>query len=312
MSFPTIPDITPNIDITREDAVNLLLVSIALEEFSLADLIDAEVKKICRVVKNDENEHNVNDLKEINRSVDQTLKDIIKLQMLLQFKLENVQEIICKCPTTTSTSTTTTSTTTTTTTTTKSTTTATTTTTKSTTTTTTTKSKTTTTTTKSTTSTTTTKSTTSTCTTTTKKKCGCCLIGKAYGCISKKCDFFFGGTASIKADICSNHCHKLNNWLSYCVRKNDVIESIKACPSSIKIECPSIVNMFALKIKGKCSIVKRKCSQHALTDTGMFELTVWGAFWVKSFRMVITADNICDLDHDSGEVIVSDFGLVIE
>ena len=41
MSFPTIPDITPDIDIDFCDAVNLLLSSIALEEISLSRLMDA-------------------------------------------------------------------------------------------------------------------------------------------------------------------------------------------------------------------------------------------------------------------------------
>lgn len=310
MSFPTIPDITPDINIKREDAINLLLISIALEEMSMADLIDAEVKKICSVVKNDENKYNANDLKEINRSVDQTLKDIIKLQMLLQFKLENVQEIPCSCTTTSSTSSTTTTTTTTTTST--STTTTTTTITATTTSTSTTTTTTKTTTTMTTTTTTTTKSTTSTSTTTTaKKKCKCYMIGTAQGCVSKKCDAFFGGTACVKTSICSSCYGKWNNLLSYCTRKDDVSEKIKAFPCDLKIECHSIKNPYAIKINGKCSIVREICSQKDISDTGSFELTIWDTFWANSFRMVITADNKPILDHDSGKVTINGFGPII-
>ena len=40
MSFPNIPDIDPYINITFEDAVNLLLTSIAMEEMSLSRLME--------------------------------------------------------------------------------------------------------------------------------------------------------------------------------------------------------------------------------------------------------------------------------
>ncbi|HUS88115.1 MAG TPA: hypothetical protein VMW91_01900 [Desulfosporosinus sp.] len=46
MSFPNIPDVTPNININVEDAINLLLASIAFEELGLAHVINAEAEKI--------------------------------------------------------------------------------------------------------------------------------------------------------------------------------------------------------------------------------------------------------------------------
>ncbi len=42
MSFPNIPNISPTIAITREDAINLLLTSIAMEELGLSHIFDAE------------------------------------------------------------------------------------------------------------------------------------------------------------------------------------------------------------------------------------------------------------------------------
>src|SRR5690625_7369040 len=46
VSQPNIPDIDPNISLTREDAINLLLTSIAMEELGLAHIINAEGEKI--------------------------------------------------------------------------------------------------------------------------------------------------------------------------------------------------------------------------------------------------------------------------
>ncbi|MEF3312919.1 MULTISPECIES: hypothetical protein [Paenibacillus] len=86
--MPNIPDIQPGIHIKRHDAINLLISSIALEEISLSHLINVESEKIHRVLKVDE--HTIDDLIEINDSVERMMRNIIKNQMLLQFKLEDV------------------------------------------------------------------------------------------------------------------------------------------------------------------------------------------------------------------------------
>ena len=46
MSFPKIPDVNPKINFRQEDAINLLLASIAFEELGLAHIINAEAEKI--------------------------------------------------------------------------------------------------------------------------------------------------------------------------------------------------------------------------------------------------------------------------
>ncbi|MGR6008320.1 hypothetical protein ACT7CZ_05390 [Bacillus cereus] len=46
MSLPNIPDIEPHITLTREEVINLLLSSIAMEEIGLSHLINAEAEKI--------------------------------------------------------------------------------------------------------------------------------------------------------------------------------------------------------------------------------------------------------------------------
>lgn len=95
MSFPNIPDVHPCIDIDLKDAVNLLLTSIAQEEISLSRLIDAETEKIKCTLDDKIHKHtDCNDVLRINKSVDETMRDIIKLQMLLQFKLEKVKELV--------------------------------------------------------------------------------------------------------------------------------------------------------------------------------------------------------------------------
>ncbi|MGE5474205.1 MAG: hypothetical protein ACM3UU_08310 [Ignavibacteriales bacterium] len=175
MSFPNIPDVSPDIEVNRDQVINLLLASIAFEELGLAHIINSEGEKIQFVIGTLEGHTpsappTMAELLEINRSVEQTLRSVIKNQMLLQFKLEDVLEIPGESTTTTtstSTTTTTESTTTTTSTSTTTTTTESTTTTTSTSTTTTTESTTTTTSTSTTTTTESTTTTTSTSTTTT-------------------------------------------------------------------------------------------------------------------------------------------------
>jgi hypothetical protein len=46
MSMPNIPDITPDIDLKREDVINLLLTSIALEEIGISHILNAEGEKL--------------------------------------------------------------------------------------------------------------------------------------------------------------------------------------------------------------------------------------------------------------------------
>lgn len=98
MSFPNIPDVNPAIDIEREDVISLLLASVAFEELGLAHIINAEAEKIQYVLGTLEGQipvvpTSIDDLIAINDSVNGTLRSIIKTQMLLQFKLEDILEI---------------------------------------------------------------------------------------------------------------------------------------------------------------------------------------------------------------------------
>ncbi|MGG4231207.1 collagen-like protein, partial [Bacillus paramycoides] len=93
MSQSNIPNITPTITLTREDAINLLLSSIALEELGLAHIINAEAEKIqvaLGTLPGLSPFPTISDILAINESVNTTLKNAIKKEMLLQSKLETI------------------------------------------------------------------------------------------------------------------------------------------------------------------------------------------------------------------------------
>ncbi len=90
MSMPTIPDLDGHINITRSQAKTLLLVSIGMEELALAHLLNAEAEKVQYVLSENPN---LDQVIAINTVVQSTLKDIIKKEMLLEFKLEEVEKL---------------------------------------------------------------------------------------------------------------------------------------------------------------------------------------------------------------------------
>ena len=102
MSQANIPNITPTISITRDDVLNLLLASIALEELGLSHIINAEAEKIQFVLgtlPGLSTPATISDLLNINSSVRSTLQEIIKKEMLLirkwsQFSRLNQAELL--------------------------------------------------------------------------------------------------------------------------------------------------------------------------------------------------------------------------
>lgn len=96
MSMPTIPDIDPNINISREDAVSIIIASVAMEELALAHILNAEGEKLQYVLGTlngkDPGEVTICDIMAVNKSIQKTLRDVIKTEMLLQFKLEDALE----------------------------------------------------------------------------------------------------------------------------------------------------------------------------------------------------------------------------
>ncbi|MFC5560066.1 hypothetical protein ACFPN4_13395 [Ureibacillus thermophilus] len=91
MSLPTIPDITPEISLDCCKTINLLLSSIAMEEIGLSHILNAEAEKLQTFLK--KYPCNFHGYLKINESVNKTLRTVVKSQILLQFKLEDVMEL---------------------------------------------------------------------------------------------------------------------------------------------------------------------------------------------------------------------------
>lgn len=116
MSFPNIPSVSPEIKITSEEAIKLLLASIAFEELGLAHIINAEAEKIQYVLGTIPGQitskaPSFDEITSVDQTVERILRTVIKNQMLLQFKLEDVLNVFTSSSTTTTFSTTTSTTT---------------------------------------------------------------------------------------------------------------------------------------------------------------------------------------------------------
>ncbi|MEI4801459.1 carboxypeptidase-like regulatory domain-containing protein [Bacillus sp. FJAT-51639] len=102
MSFPIIPNITPTISITTPQTIPLLFASIALEELALAHIINAEAEKLQFVLGTlppgrttlSPPVVTISNLLAVDSSVQRTLRDVIKKEMLLEFKFENILDLL--------------------------------------------------------------------------------------------------------------------------------------------------------------------------------------------------------------------------
>ncbi|MEG1295438.1 MAG: hypothetical protein RR090_06440 [Niameybacter sp.] len=115
MSMPNIPNLNPQVGVTRDDAVNIILSSIGMEELSLAHIVNAEAEKIQFALGTLETAHGAASMEQIlavNKSSGKMLRDVIKNQMLLGMKMEDTLELALSITTTSTTTTTTTTTTT--------------------------------------------------------------------------------------------------------------------------------------------------------------------------------------------------------
>jgi len=75
---------------TKSQAVTNIIESIALEETELAHIINVECEKMQKGISLAKN---IDDLISLNTSVKDTLTSIIKIQILLQFKLEEIAKL---------------------------------------------------------------------------------------------------------------------------------------------------------------------------------------------------------------------------
>lgn len=102
MSNPNIPNITPQISITRDDAINLLLISMAMEELSLSHLVNAEAEKIQYVLgtlPGLEAPATISDVLQTNASVRSVLAATIQKELIIEDKLEQVLNAAASPPT---------------------------------------------------------------------------------------------------------------------------------------------------------------------------------------------------------------------
>lgn len=97
MSQANIPNITPSITLSRDDVVNLLLSSIAMEELGLSHIINAEGEKLQFLLGTLPGVSGIpatiSDILNFDTSIQNTIKAIIQKQFLLQNKLDNVLSV---------------------------------------------------------------------------------------------------------------------------------------------------------------------------------------------------------------------------
>ncbi|QBG55751.1 hypothetical protein D2M30_1421 [Bacillus amyloliquefaciens] len=89
MSLPNIPNITPDITLSRCETLNLLLSSVAMEEIGLSHILQAEAERI-QTFLGASGEPTLGELSAINRSTERLLRTVMKSQLLLQTKLEDI------------------------------------------------------------------------------------------------------------------------------------------------------------------------------------------------------------------------------
>lgn len=103
MSMPNIPNIDSKINLTTNQASNVILASIGFEELGLAHIINAEGEKIQSYLGTLEGQEvkkeiKLEELKELDNIVNDTLKAITKKELLLLMKLEETKDIINNNP----------------------------------------------------------------------------------------------------------------------------------------------------------------------------------------------------------------------
>lgn len=101
MSQSSFPNFTPAISFTSPfDTISLLLGSIATEELALSHIMNAEAEKVQFVIGSLTTgislgpTTSVENILLINSSVRRTLQDVIKKEMLLEFKFENILDLL--------------------------------------------------------------------------------------------------------------------------------------------------------------------------------------------------------------------------
>ncbi|ANB83458.1 MULTISPECIES: BclA C-terminal domain-containing protein [Bacillus] len=97
MSQPNLPNITPVVTLSRDDTINLVLSSIAMEELGMAHILNAEGEKIQYALGTIPGltgpPSSLADILNLNESVRDTLDSLMKQELLLGSKLDSISNI---------------------------------------------------------------------------------------------------------------------------------------------------------------------------------------------------------------------------
>ncbi|MBD0405974.1 collagen-like protein [Bacillus sp. 1021] len=97
MSQPNVPNITPVVIHSRDDTIDLLLSSIAMEELGMAHILDAEGEKIQYALGTIPGltgpQSSLADILNLNESVRHTLDSLMKQELLLGSKLDSISNV---------------------------------------------------------------------------------------------------------------------------------------------------------------------------------------------------------------------------
>ncbi|MED3332538.1 collagen-like protein [Bacillus velezensis] len=97
MSQPNLPNTTPVVTLSRDDTINLLLSSIAMEELGMAHILNAEGEKIQYALGAIPGltgpPSSLADILNLNESVRDTLDSLMKQELLLGSKLDSISNI---------------------------------------------------------------------------------------------------------------------------------------------------------------------------------------------------------------------------
>ncbi|PIK31401.1 hypothetical protein CS954_09170 [Bacillus siamensis] len=97
MSQPNVPNVTPVVTHSRDDTIDLLLSSIAMEELGMAHILNAEGEKIQYALGTIPGltgpPSSLADILNLNESVRHTLDSLMKQELLLGSKLDSISNI---------------------------------------------------------------------------------------------------------------------------------------------------------------------------------------------------------------------------
>lgn len=99
MSQANIPNITPEITVTRDDAVNLILASIAMQELGLSHILNAEAEKIQYALGTLSGggvtpAPTFEEIISLNCNVKEMLEEVAKTEFILQNKMDSLKKFV--------------------------------------------------------------------------------------------------------------------------------------------------------------------------------------------------------------------------